>query len=87
MPSVTLDARNLLCPLPLLKAKLCLRNMLKGEVLKIYFSDATSAKELRLFAQANGHQYYEPNDLPCAIDTNKQLAHTKDRVFWLIKSA
>jgi tRNA 2-thiouridine synthesizing protein A len=53
---VTLDACGLLCPLPVLKTKLCLQQMQNGEVIKILITDQNSLHELQLFAKANSHQ-------------------------------
>ena len=50
-----LDARNLACPLPLLKAKLALNELPVGAVLKVTATDAGSQRDFRSFAKLAGH--------------------------------
>ncbi len=52
---VELDACNLACPMPLLKAKLALNSMPVGSVLKVLATDAGSQRDFRSFAQLAGH--------------------------------
>ena len=50
------DARELLCPLPLLKAKQGLRNMSTGELLRVLATDAGSLKDFVSFAALTGQK-------------------------------
>ncbi len=50
-----LDARGLNCPLPILKAKKALADMLAGEVLKIVATDAGSMRDFQAFAKQTGN--------------------------------
>lgn len=52
---VELDACNLACPMPLLKAKLALNSMPVGAVLKVLATDAGSQRDFRSFARLAGH--------------------------------
>ena len=52
---VELDACNLACPMPLLKAKLALNSMPVGSVLKGLATDAGTQRDFRSFAQLAGH--------------------------------
>lgn len=52
---VEVDAQNLACPMPLLKAKLALNSMPIGGVLKVLATDAGSQRDFRSFAQIAGH--------------------------------
>ncbi len=52
---VELDARDLACPMPLLKAKLALNGMSIGSVLKVLATDAGSQRDFRSFARLAGH--------------------------------
>ncbi len=52
---VELDARDLACPMPLLKAKLALNGMPVGAVLKVLATDAGSQRDFRSFARLAGH--------------------------------
>lgn len=52
--NIEVDARQLACPLPLLKAKQGLRNLLQGELLRVFATDAGSLKDFVSFAQLTG---------------------------------
>ncbi|MDX1741544.1 MAG: sulfurtransferase TusA family protein, partial [Rhodothermales bacterium] len=45
-----LDARGLMCPLPILKTKVALDGMRSGEVLKVVSTDAGSVRDMEAFA-------------------------------------
>lgn len=49
-----IDARQLVCPLPLLKAKQGLRNLQAGELLRVLATDSGSLKDFVSFAQLTG---------------------------------
>ena len=51
-----LDARGLNCPLPILRSKKALTDMLPGEVLKIVATDPGSTKDFQAFAKQTGHE-------------------------------
>lgn len=52
--SAEVDARELACPLPLLKAKQGLRSLAVGDVLRVLATDAGSLKDFVSFAQLTG---------------------------------
>ena len=54
-----LDARGLNCPLPILKAKKALADMLSGEVLKIVATDPGSMRDFQAFARQTGNELVE----------------------------
>lgn len=49
------DATGLNCPMPLLKAKLALNQLVSGAVLKVTATDAGSQRDFRAFARLAGH--------------------------------
>ena len=51
-----LDARGLLCPLPLLKAKQALRHLSAGQVLRVLATDAGSVRDFQAYAQLSGQE-------------------------------
>jgi len=51
-----LDTRDLRCPLPLLKAKLALRDMTAGQVLRVLATDAGSVRDFQVYAQLSGQE-------------------------------
>jgi tRNA 2-thiouridine synthesizing protein A len=64
-----LDARGLNCPLPILKAKKALTEMLSGEVLKIVATDPGSVRDFQAFARQTG------NELVDQITGEKEFVH------------
>lgn len=51
-----LDATNLRCPLPLLKAKKALNEMQAGEVLKVLATDPGSERDFKVFVEQSRHE-------------------------------
>ncbi len=51
----TLDARNLSCPLPILRTKKALNNMAEGDLLEIQATDPGSVKDLSSFCEQTGN--------------------------------
>ena len=58
-PTQELDARNLNCPLPILKAKKAINGMASGEVLRIYATDPGSVKDFEAFSKQTGNELLE----------------------------
>lgn len=54
-----LDARGLNCPLPILKAKKALADMLSGQTLCVISSDAGSVRDFQAFAKQTGNVLVE----------------------------
>jgi TusA-related sulfurtransferase len=54
-----LDARNLNCPLPILKAKKALADMQSGQVLRVVATDAGSLRDFQAFARQTGNELLE----------------------------
>jgi len=51
-----LDARGLNCPLPILRTKKSLNDMVSGQVLKIVATDPGSVKDFEAFAKQTGNE-------------------------------
>ena len=62
-----LDARGLNCPLPILKAKKSLNDMLSGQVLRIVATDPGSVKDFQAFSKQTG------NELLSQTEENKEF--------------
>jgi len=58
-----LDARNLNCPLPILRAKKTINGMDSGQVLKILATDPGSVKDFEAFARQTGHELMEASEV------------------------
>ncbi len=57
-----LDARNLNCPLPILKAKKVLNTMESGQVVRILATDPGSVKDFESFANQTGNELLESTE-------------------------
>ena len=53
------DTRGLNCPLPILKAKKALADMLSGQTLKVVSTDAGSVRDFQAFARQTGNTLVE----------------------------
>ncbi len=54
-----LDCRGLNCPLPILKAKKALADMVSGELLRVISTDAGSVRDFQAFARQTGNELVE----------------------------
>ena len=54
-----LDARGMKCPLPILKAKKALAEMVSGQVLRVVATDADSVRDFQAFAMQTGNELLE----------------------------
>jgi tRNA 2-thiouridine synthesizing protein A len=62
MDSTILDAKGLLCPLPVLKARKALKSMPDGGMLEILATDPGAAKDFAAFCQTTGHRLVESSE-------------------------
>jgi len=62
MKEETLDARGLICPLPVLKARKKLMGMAAGDILRVQVTDPASPADFRLFCDESGHSIVSIND-------------------------
>lgn len=53
------DARGLNCPLPILKAKKALAEMVSGQLLKVSATDTGSLRDFQAFAKQTGNELVE----------------------------
>jgi TusA-related sulfurtransferase len=51
-----IDTRGLNCPLPILKAKKALSELVSGQVLKVVSTDAGSLRDFQAFAKQTGNE-------------------------------
>jgi tRNA 2-thiouridine synthesizing protein A len=51
-----LDARGLNCPLPILKTKKALADMVSGEVLRVVATDPGAVRDFQAFAKQTGNE-------------------------------
>ena len=53
------DARGLNCPLPILRTKKTLNDMLSGDVVRILATDPASVRDFQAFARQTGNELVE----------------------------
>ena len=56
MSIVTLDAKGLNCPLPILRAKKAMKDVAIGGTLQVLATDPGAVKDFEAFCRATGHQ-------------------------------
>lgn len=55
-PDQTVDARDLACPMPIIKTKKALDGMKVGEVLKMIATDPGSVSDMKAWTGKTGHE-------------------------------
>jgi tRNA 2-thiouridine synthesizing protein A len=56
---VELDARGLLCPLPVLKARFAMDALGPGQILRVRSTDGGSVRDMAAFARQTGNELVE----------------------------
>ena len=59
----SLDTRGLNCPLPILKAKKALAELVSGQVLEVISTDPGSLRDFQAFTKQTGHTLLRPTTL------------------------
>jgi tRNA 2-thiouridine synthesizing protein A len=59
MPDSVLDAKGLMCPLPVLRARKVLNGMAAGELLTVLATDPSSVQDFDAFCRQTGHELVE----------------------------
>lgn len=54
---VQLDAKGLACPMPIVKTKKAMNDLVDGQILEIQATDKGSIADLKAWAESVGHQY------------------------------
>lgn len=57
-----LDVRGLNCPLPILRAKKALADMVSGQILHVVATDPGSVKDFQAFARQTGNELVSHTD-------------------------
>jgi tRNA 2-thiouridine synthesizing protein A len=68
-----LDTRGLNCPLPILKAKKALTDMVSGATLKVISTDPGSVRDFQAFARQTG------NELVAQTSAGNEFVHVLKR--------
>ena len=59
MTDATLDARGLICPLPILRARKALGGLKAGQTLEVLATDPGAIPDFEAFCRTSGHQLLE----------------------------
>lgn len=62
MADITLDAKGLNCPLPILRAKKALKELASGQILAIEATDPGSAKDFESFCSQTGNELIKASE-------------------------
>ncbi|MEH7331772.1 sulfurtransferase TusA family protein [Neobacillus drentensis] len=55
--NVTLDAKGLACPMPIVRTKKAMNNLVAGQVLEVQATDKGSKADMKAWSESSGHQY------------------------------
>lgn len=71
--AMQLDARGLLCPIPILRTRKAINQLASGEVLELLSSDPGSSSDVNAFCAQTGNEFLssEPRDGAWAIRIRK----------------
>src|SRR5690349_17422708 len=68
MTTHTLDAKDLTCPLPVLRARKAMKHLAPGDILEVAATDPASVRDFPAFCEATGHELVS-GDQTGAVDT------------------
>lgn len=60
--ALTVDAKGLVCPMPILKAKKAIDTMQVGEVMELVATDPGSMADFKAWTKSTGHELLEARD-------------------------
>ncbi len=63
MTTYTLDARNMLCPLPVIRTQDVAAGMQTGDCLEVFCTDHGALNDIPAWCRINGHELLEKQDL------------------------
>lgn len=59
MPDTILDAKGLVCPLPVLRARKVIKALMPGDILEIHATDPAARLDVPHFCDATGNELIE----------------------------
>lgn len=62
MAKTTLDARWLVCPLPVLRAAKAMKKLASGDIIEILATDANAVADFEAFCKSAGHELVEKTE-------------------------
>jgi len=73
MPHYELDARRLLCPMPVIKTQNMTKKLQNGDTLTVIATDPGTQHDLPCWCRINGHQLVETKEMEGEIYITLQL--------------
>ena len=69
MSRYTLDARKLLCPMPVIRTQNMIKELSAGDILEVICTDPGALNDIPSFCRINGHKVLETRDQgdECAV--------------------
>ena len=61
MADVSVDAKGLNCPIPILKAKKAMKDVPSGGTLEVFATDPGAVQDFEAFCRSTGHELVESN--------------------------
>jgi tRNA 2-thiouridine synthesizing protein A len=61
-PDREVDARDLNCPLPILRTKKALNDMVAGQTIRVLATDPASVRDFQAFARQTGNELVEQGE-------------------------
>ena len=55
----TLDARNLLCPMPVIRVQNAMESLAPGDVIEVFCTDPGAMNDVPAWCRVNGHEVLE----------------------------
>lgn len=68
--NTVLDTRDMLCPIPVLKARKALKGMEPGALLDVLATDPKARQDVPAFCEATGHRLVSVEEVPDAAPTS-----------------
>jgi tRNA 2-thiouridine synthesizing protein A len=62
IPTATVDAKGLSCPLPVVRARLALEKVGSGDVVKVLATDPGSVSDFESWTKMSGHELLESGE-------------------------
>lgn len=62
MPHYTLDARNTLCPMPVIKTQNKISELQSGDTLEVISTDPGALNDIPAWCRINGHEVLETSE-------------------------
>lgn len=59
---VTVDARELMCPMPIMAATKAIKRMSDGQVLEVMATDRGALSDIPAWVESNGHELLETSE-------------------------